>query len=210
MPWYNSYQELITDIARETGEEGSELDSIILNLCQSVVSFLNTIRGTFREARGTISLVAQDYDYDLPNDFSETIDRRTSLFYANGTRRILVPIASSRIEFLEGWDPSFLGDPSLAHIFGNTLYLRPTPSVARTLFIDYYKILPKPTLTGQVVIPDKYIMALRGLIADRLEHYRESPERGALFRSLAGEVINVIKRDYAQDILPTVIVEEGL
>lgn len=208
MPWYNNYQELITDIARESGEEGSELDTILLNLCQSVVGFLNTLRGQFREAQGTVALAASDFDYALPSDFDELIDRKTALYYLSGTRRIIVPLANSRRDFIEGWDTASTGDPALIWIFNSLLYLRPTPNTARTLYLDYYKILTKPTLTGAVVIPDKYIMALRGLAAERLEHYRETPERGTLFRGLADEVIHVIKRDYDQNVLPQVIVEE--
>ena len=208
MPWYNNYQEIITDIARESGEEGSELDTILLNLCQSVVGFLNTLRGQFREAQGTIALAANDFDYSIPADFDELIDRKTALYYLSGTRRIIVPLANSRRDFIEGWDTASTGDPALAWIFNNLLHVRPTPNAARTLYLDYYKILAKPTLAGAVVIPDKYIMALRGLVAERLEHYRETPDRGALFRDLAGAVIKVIKRDYDQNVLPQAIIEE--
>jgi hypothetical protein len=208
MPWYNNYQELITDIARETGEEAAELDAILLNLCQSVVGALNTLRGQFREASATVSLVAGTYSYTLPADFDELIDRKTGLYLLVGNRRVFVPVAMDRISFLEGWDHTLTGDPALARIYNNALVLRPTPAQARTLTLEYYKILTKPTLTGAIVIPDKYLLALRGLVAERLEHYRESPDRGALFRGLAGEVIRVIKRDYDQNVLPQTIVEE--
>lgn len=205
---YSSYQALITDIAREAGEEGSELDAILLNILQSTVDLLNNIRGKFREETAHIDLVSGQWEYPTPDDYGEVVDRKTSLYYLEGTRRVFIPIVSARHQFYSGWDTASTGTPDVAFLYGTSkLLLRPTPNVVKTTYLDYYKRLTTPALNGAVQIPDHYLAAIRAPIAARLESYRESPEKASIHIGLLAEIRRVLDRDYAQQSLPNEVLD---
>lgn len=209
---YTSYQAFIDDVSAEAGEGSGALDTVLLNLLKSVVDTFNTIRGEFRQATGSIALVASTYNYTISSslsDYVELVDKQTGLRLSNG---LFVPIAKSRLQFLNGWSPtSQTGPPTLARIFAGVLYVRPTPSAADTMTAEYYKRLATPALSGTVLIPDEYLTAFRADLLSRLEGYHEADTmvaKQAVFQAMKQQAINLINRDYCQNVLPSSIVSE--
>jgi hypothetical protein len=209
---YTTYQNLIDDISAEAGEDEGALDALILNLLKAVVDQLNLRRSEFRQAVGTIAVSANDYDYSLASvlsDFMELVDDENGIRNSSG---VPIPLARNRAEFVDTWRPaSEFGTPTLARIFANTLYLRPTPSAADTLTVEYYKRLATPTAEGTVLVPDEYIGLLRARISERLEAYLESDTFAAkqsVMNKMEADLIRALNREEAYKLLPSSVVSE--
>lgn len=201
MSRYTNYQGLIDDMSAEAGIKDGAHDDVILNLLQSVVDQLNLRRLECRQARGTITLAVSDYDYTIADhlsDFMEPIDDKTSFRLSNGS---YVEVIRKRSDFLDGWTPaSESGTPLKVQIFGGVFYVRPTPAVADTMAVDYYKRLAAPAVGGAVTIPDEYVGILRARVGKRLEAYNESESfemRRAVLSEIETDVIRAINRDEA-------------
>jgi hypothetical protein len=215
MSRYANYQAFINDVSAEAGESEGVLDSLILNMLRSAVDEINLHRMECREATGTVTLAANDYDYTLSthlSDFIEIADPRTAVWLSSN-RGIFIPQAKTRAEFLEGWKPSSqIGTPTLWRLYAGVLWLRPTPGSSDTLNIEYYKRLTTPALAGSVLIPDEYLNLARGIILQRLENYDENEgaaSKAMLLSEMASQVRKAIARDFQQRTLPsTVTVEE--
>jgi hypothetical protein len=210
---YANYQEVIDDIAAESGDDESALDTVLLNILKSVVDQLNTLDLSIRKGYGSITLAANTYTYTIASsiaDFMDVVTRGKHAFQlSNGT---FVEMAESDSHFREGWLPATqLGPPTMARIIGSELQVRPTPTIADTMSLDYWKRLATPTLAGSVIIPDEYLNIVRAEVGQRIEGYNESdsePARARIYGQMKGAILHAINRDHTYRNLPGRVQQE--
>lgn len=109
-----------------------------LNLIQRRVMRSHDLR--FGETTDTLAVAAQDGEYPLPTGWRSPI----SLWYLNpstDSRIDLVRLSKDQFDALHP-DPAVTGTPANYAVWGDVLYLGPTPEQSFSLNRNYYRLLP--------------------------------------------------------------------
>lgn len=109
-----------------------------INLVQQRVMRKHDLR--FGETADTMAVATNDFDYDLPVGWQSPLD----FWYINPTTGSYVQLRRLPKDEFDSTYPDSTKTGTVAHytVWGNTLYLGPTPERAITLNRNYYKSLP--------------------------------------------------------------------